>query len=270
MQDQKLLQELLKNRLGILQKKNPSYSLRAYGEKLGVGAGPLSQIIQGKRKVSKKIAQRICEELNLDPTDQSEILRSFPEENPLNKILLEEGKDFFNTMKVSDQTFKLISRWQHFAILSLINFQSDIPWIAGRLGIKPSVVEKTIEELVLSKTLIFENKKLIRNTNLIRSKDNVPNQELVNSHLDSLDYAKEALQKVPCTQRDFTQVTFPADPALLDDAKLLIRKFQDDLTTLMMGKGNLQDVFRLSIELYPMTKAKSKQQEDHGDVQTTA
>lgn len=54
-------------------KRNPRYSLRAFAKSLFLEASTLSQILSGKRVVSKKIIQGLCDKLSATPKD----LKSF-------------------------------------------------------------------------------------------------------------------------------------------------------------------------------------------------
>ena len=59
--------------------KNPSYSLRAFSKRLGVSSGALSQIVAGKRPLTRKTALKIAEGLNLDSDTTLKILNSVEE-----------------------------------------------------------------------------------------------------------------------------------------------------------------------------------------------
>src|ERR1700722_8681225 len=60
-----------------IQTKNPSYTLRAYAKKLRMSHSALSEILRGKRRVSKKLAERIVDRLNLDPKEAAHVIGSF-------------------------------------------------------------------------------------------------------------------------------------------------------------------------------------------------
>ena len=55
--------------------KNPNYSLRAYSKKLDIPHSALSEILNGKRKLTKKMATRILINLKLVSSEQERILK---------------------------------------------------------------------------------------------------------------------------------------------------------------------------------------------------
>jgi transcriptional regulator with XRE-family HTH domain len=77
MNAQLTLQNLLRNKLSELQNQNPRFSLRAFARRIGMNPGGLSALLNGKRSVSIKIAQRISERLMLDPQERATLLAAF-------------------------------------------------------------------------------------------------------------------------------------------------------------------------------------------------
>src|SRR5690606_15409411 len=120
--EQLAIQNLLKSSLLELQSKNSNYSLRAYSKKVGVHAGALSAIMNGKRNVSRDLAERIARRLLLDPQVRSELLSLFPEKRRYRKknsdAIGEEVAPRY--LEIESLKFKLIAEWEHYAILSLM------------------------------------------------------------------------------------------------------------------------------------------------------
>ena len=103
--------------------KNPSYSLRAFSSRLGIQVSALSEILNGKRVISKKMGLRILLGLGLSPIESE-------------NILSDSNKD--EESNLSLDYFKAVSNWYYFAILSLAeipNFEANPAWVARRLNI---------------------------------------------------------------------------------------------------------------------------------------
>ena len=129
MNDKRAIQSVLQMKLTEFQLKNTAFSLRAFSNRLGMSPGAISQILNGKRSVSKKIAQKICDKLLLDPQEKSEIVGLFPEikKEILNNTALEP-----NYLQLQSDQFRVISDWYYLAILSLIKirgFKKKPKWI---------------------------------------------------------------------------------------------------------------------------------------------
>ena len=70
------LKSELERRLG----QNSSYSLRAFARDLQISPGNLSEIVKGKRPLSKKNAQKIAGSLGLNPIEEEAFL-ALPQES---------------------------------------------------------------------------------------------------------------------------------------------------------------------------------------------
>jgi uncharacterized protein (TIGR02147 family) len=260
MKEQIAIQNLLRTHLVELQSKNPSYSLRSYAGKVGVHVGALSSIINGKRNVSRELAERIARKLLIDPQIRTELLSLFPEKK---KKKMSEDQDQMGSryLEIEASQFKMISEWEHYAVLSLMNckdFVDSPSWISQRLGISETRALDVLKRL-LDLQLIKRNSedKLVRVRTSIRSSDDTVNLSLRKSHEVTLDLAKESLNRDSVHERDFTYVTMAIDPRNMSEAKEMIRKFQDDLSDLLES-GSRTEVYRFSTQLFPLTKLNTK------------
>ena len=262
MKEQLHIQNLIRNGLSDIKSKNPNFSLRAYAKKLSLSPSALSEILNGKRKISKKLAERIVEKMNLDPSAAHGVLNLF--DKKMSRLDFVEHSHISETpanidfLKLSSDQFNLISEWQHFAILSLIeteDFKSDIGWIAQRLSISSTQAQSSLDRLIRLGFVFKKNKKYITNKQALLTTDNIPNQAVRKSHYADLRLAEQALDTCPVDQRDFTAITIPANKKNLAKAKKMIREFQDKLT-LCLEQGPKDEVFKFTFYLYPLTQKK--------------
>lgn len=255
MEEQIKIQKLLNEKLTEAQVKNPAYSLRSFASKLGIEAGSLSQILNGNRKISKKMAARICDALLVDPIERSQTLSAF-EAKKTSTTGTGATLDSDEYLKISADQFSVISDWHHFAILSLVktkDFKNNSRFISERLGIGLVDADRAVKRLIRLGMLEEKNSKLVRTQAKVRTSDDIASTSVKRAHFQTLELAKQALEKYPVEQRDYTTITMPTDPECLPEAKELIRKFQQDLCDLMTKKKNPTEVYRLSVELFPLT-----------------
>lgn len=257
MDEQLAIQNLLRSHLLAAQSKNPKFSLRSYSRKVGIHAGALSSIINGKRNVSKSLAEKITRKLLIDPQHRNEILSLFPDKRKYRNTVEMKEESGTSYLEIEASTFKLMAEWEHFAVLSLIkthDFKKDPAWIGERLGISKFRANEVIDRLVelgfLKETVDGE---LVRVHANIRSSDDTVNLSVRKSHEENLELARESLSRDHILSRDFTTLTMAVDPAKMTVAKEMIRKFQDDLSE-VMETGDITEVYRLSIQLFPLTK----------------
>lgn len=249
------LEKTLNAHYEVLRKRNPSYSIRAFARKLGITPGTLSLLMLGKRKVSEKMALKIADNLPLGPQERSEILANYLDA----KLIKAHTGDY---LELSQDQYNISAEWQYFAILNLIktkDFKSDVSWIAQRLGLKKSEVTEALDRLERLGLIKYDEENNIgRQSSKYRTPDEVVSVALKKCHHQGLDLAHESLDRDPVSERDFTTVTFPLNPKKISEAKALIRKFEDDLVDLLEKDDDLTEVYRLAIQLFPLTKTPRK------------
>lgn len=253
MKEQIAIQKILNEKLSEIQVNNPRYSLRAYAQKMEMDPGTLSNIMNGKRNVSIKLAEKISKKLLLDPQERAELLNLFP----MKRKKVEVGQFEPRYLELSASQFKIAAEWEHFAIMSLLNckgFKKSPSWIAKRLGISMIKAEQALKRL-LDMGLFTQDKNgnLSRSKKSYRTTDDIANISMKKHHEQSLDLAKESLHRDDVLKRDFTTVTMAIDKTKLASAKELIRKFQDELSD-HLECDDQTEVYRLGIQLFPMSK----------------
>ena len=256
MNEQLAIQHLLQRKLFEARAKNPSFSLRAFAKKLKIGAGPLSQILAGNRRVSLKMAARLCDALFLDPSEKTRVLTHFT--SRIKSASKPGAINQDDLLRLTADQYKVIADWYNYAILSLIttkNFSADPQWIADRLGITKTEATQSLERMLrLEMIAVDANGKWSRTKAKYETCDEVANISARMANLKSLDLAKASLERDAPHLRDFTSITVPTHTRLLPKAKKLIRKFQHQMMALMMSEPESTEVYRMSIELFPLSK----------------
>ncbi len=256
MNEQLRVQQLLQRKFLEIKAKNPSFSMRALATRLGMQPAATNEILKGERRVSRKIAEQIADRLMLDPSERSDLLHDFPLKLKRNTQTQKVRKEELEVLKLNSNQFELISEWIHFAILSLIRvkgFQSEISWIANRLGVADLDARKAILRLQhLNLIRIDEKGNMTRTSQAVRSTDDIRDLSLQRMHLNDMEMAKSKLVEVNVDKRDFTNYTFPANPETLKRAKEIIRQAQDDLENLM-NDDEAKEVYRVCMYLFPLT-----------------
>lgn len=228
-------------------KKNARYSLRAFAKTLDLDASSLSQILSGKRKLSKKGIQNICDKLSVSPKELQFFGLIENKRNVTNEDYLQVGID----------TFSVISDWYHYAILELTfvsGFKADPKWIAKKLSITVEESKSAVERLKRLGLLLEEN------GSLIKSSVRITNNGTVNTSGAHKELQKQVISKaliavdeISQDEKDITSMTMAIDTKNLDKARLLIQKFRRDLCELL-EEGNQDQVYNLGIQLYPISK----------------
>lgn len=234
--------------------RNERFSQRAFAKALGISSGALSEILQGKRTLSPQIKRKIAGRLKLSPIERADF---FAEDLPDHA-----REDRLNYHHLNSDEFHLISDWWHYAILNLINtkdFRPSIPWMADRLGLSEKVTHEAWARLFRLGHLKKQEQKIVREYPRLNTNDDVIDMSVRKSHLDDVKLIEQSLHHVPVQYRDHTSMTFVMSKKEMKKAKELIRLFQDKLSSETEVKDG-DEVYRLSISLFPLTKIKKQEQ----------
>ena len=254
MNPQDLLRNFLRGELDRIRVKNPRYSLRAFSKKLDLSPTALSEVLNGRRPVTRKMTQKVVDRLMLPPAERSRLLALVEKKKSgssqsgvveMDRVLLE-----------SDQ-YHSIAEWFHYGILSLaetVDFQSEPKWIASRLGITEAQVKRALERLVrLGAIQLGPQGKINLTGKYYTSSDDVLNLSLRRSHATTLDLARESLENDPIAARDITSITVAIHPSKMNQAKALTRRYQDEMCALFES-GEKTEVYKLAVQFFPLTK----------------
>lgn len=236
--------------------KNPRYSLRSFAKSLGISHTVLSLVMSAKRPLSKKASERVAERLALGPVESQKLLT-------LRAIKTKKSVKVAatNFQKVDLATFELISNWIHYAILSLLEVkdsQFEAKWMATRLGANEMQVRIAMD--CLKELGLVENikGKWKQTGKAIKVENNVSTAGTRKFQKQLLEKAIESLENDPMEVRDFSSMTLAMDPKNIPYAKERIRQFRRELTAELEAKGRPEEVYNLTVQIYPVSKGEKK------------
>lgn len=247
---QDVVRRLLQNELSQRRIRNSLYSMRAFARDLGVGLGSLSEVMSGKRELSKKNLLKVLQALNVSAEDRAQILNN--ETKP--RTPAEEHQ-----LLLEDQ-FKLISDWYYLAILNLAKLKTnkaDPRWIAARLQIEPYMVAEALERLQRLELLKIEKKRLVRTAQPLTTSRDLPSTAIRKHHAQNLLLAEKAIHNVPLELREFGSVTMAVNLKNLTKVKDLLLKTRKKAADLL-EQGDTTEVYTLSFQLFPVTAVKKR------------
>jgi len=233
------LPSVLQNEYILRRSRNASYSKRAFAKSLNISSGALSELMEGRRKASFKLTQKIFNKLGHYPQPEKKISREIL---PLDK-------------------FEMISQLVHFYILNLLKTKKhpgSVPEMAKRLNVSESAVSEAINRLN-KMGLIEKNRsgKWIRTSkNLDTPEQNILSPALQRAHREACQKAEAALALSP-VERDFTIVVLPASADQLPMIREKIRAFQDELDSLC-ANGSCEEVYQINVQFFPVSNRGGK------------
>lgn len=243
-----LLRELTKR-----QTRNSAYSLRAFARDLDIGTTTISDVLADKRNFSKSNLEKVMEKMMLSPMEKKTLWQNHSEKSQRSVDAQDER------LILNEDAFHLIADWHYLAILNLAKIRSNkaaqASWIAKRLGIKQSDAEEALKRL-LRLELVKKNKmQLIRTAKPLTTSNDVPSEAIRKHHSQNLLLAEKSLHHDPIESRDFGSVTMSVNVEKLPKAKEILFNTRKKIAALL-GKGEVSEVYTLSFQLFPLTKAK--------------
>lgn len=242
--------EILKKEFAKKQAKNHAYSLRSYSRDLGIDPSNLSKILNYQKEMGSRLRAKLGKELGFDKTEIESWLKPANHAKTVDRAYAE------HTMQV----FQVVSEWQHYAILELFKVaDADLTpqGIAASLGLTLSKTKESLKRLTESGLLLKTAKGY---TPADESSSSILSVATSKAHREQqaqiLEGAIEALKNTPIELRSQSSVTMAIDINKLDEAKELIKTFRRDMGRLLSASAKLDEVYQLSVSLYPVTKTK--------------
>lgn len=252
---QQPFQDALRAALHDRRARNSRYSLRSFAKSVGMHPAALSEVLNGKRRVSRVTAAAVLRRLPMTLHDIERIVETLAVTKQ--KLTLIEKRAMRQVAEVKADQYGLIAEWQCYAILSLVacrDFDDDPEWIARRLGISAKVARESLLRLRRLGLVKRSRSGRLKCTHAaVTSSEDVLDAAIRRSHAESLELAHTALSSIDVMMREFTAVTLAMDPRDVPAAKTMIREFRDRFMTILEA-GQKRAVFRMCVQFFPLTK----------------
>jgi uncharacterized protein (TIGR02147 family) len=238
-----------------VKSKNSQFSLRSLAMRAKLNPAALSQFLNGKRKFSPEMIQRIAADVGFTP-DQLLILKSMGEAEERKDTRFSK-KELRNKIQINLDHYYLVADWHYYAILSLAetsDFKNDPKWIAKRLNTSAAHVSQVIERLKKLGHFELKGTKLVLREVVLETLEDVPNTSLKKRHEENLEAAREAIYNVALDRRDYSFSTVAINPEQLPRAKKMIREFREKLLRTLEA-GDKKEVYEVCFHLFPRSKS---------------
>lgn len=237
-----------------LQRKNldKRYSERAFARSLGLSAGYLKLLFQGKKNLSFQRAQIVGEKLDWAESKKSLFLKKVKNATVKNsphsrgKVLL-KSENFFE-----------VSDWFHFAIIEFIKTKESTisaADIAEGLNISITEVNYALKNLIHI-GLVQKNEKMGFKVPDRYEIPSVSSAGIRKYHKQTLQLASSAIETQPFDTRDFRALTLSFDVARMEEAKKCLEKFVADFDK-KFSTGSVKAVYQLNTAFFRLDQEKS-------------
>lgn len=219
----------------------------------------LSLLLHQKKGISEARAESLCRILDLSRQERSLFVRSVVAHHSRNpkrrteaqeKIQIEHGRH-----TIGNQVLSEIRSWYSLALLELMELDEcshTVEWFSMKLKVNPSLVELALERLMECGMVKYRGGRYLATSVETTTDFDVPSNAIKKFHTQILKRAEEALYAQVPKQREFISMTlaFPQDE--LDDAKEMIRRFQENFADRFYNKTKKKknSVCQLNVQLY--------------------
>lgn len=243
--------------------------MRGYAKKLGVSPAHLNQVLNKKKGLSVEMAAEVAEKLDLNDSETSYfcdlVLVQHARTETSRRLALTR---LCTTKKapaihlIQLDLFKIISDWYYYAILELTfvkDFQSDIKWIAHRLGISVKETKIAIERLLRLDLLIVDDGVLKKSQTQIDTPKKMEVEAIKKANEQILSLARDAITNAAPEDRFFSNMTMAINKEKLSLAKDMMIKFKHKLCE-GLEEGERDEVYCFSAQLFPLSQKKNEQE----------
>lgn len=237
---------------------NSRYSLRSFAQQLNLSPATLSMVLSGKRKLSKDKIVSISTKMGLSPASihnllEAEILNisSHPTE-----LKIDSQKAHLN-----EEQFKLISNWQHYAIISLSKLKkhkADTRWISKHLGISELDARDALNRLIELKMIEIQHDKIVELNQSTTTTEDIPSEAIRNFHKGVINKALESIDHVNPDQRELSTIVLSFNKKDLKSAKKFLRDYQEQFANRFESEKNSDEVYAISLQFFPLTSIQNE------------
>jgi uncharacterized protein (TIGR02147 family) len=243
------------------QVRNKNYSLGSFARDLEISKSVISGVISGKKGLRLITLNKVFKLKNLNSIEEEYLKCIWIVNYSKSKIMQDRAKVRIKALRthkdhihMDNKHFNMLQEWYFLPILELISHGQSINEIAQSLGIKPDAVKKTVQ-LLLEKNYLKKDgpEKYIKFQDHIKFESQISVDEIKNYHTNFLQLSSKKLTCVPQEKRKFLTSTFTISSEQVDEAKTELENFLSKFIQKYSNSANVDDVYSLGIQFYPLT-----------------
>lgn len=263
--------DILREHFLVRKEVNPSYSLRSYARDLEMPSSNLSSVLNGKQGLSFNTANNISNKLRINGDEREKFLNLVLATDGRSKKVKLQAQKYLDEnciesdkKQVQDDFFKLISDWYYFAILELMTldyFVSDHEWIANKLQLEVTTVDKALERLLRLKLIDRKDGAYLSTGVQLDTSYDIPSVFIKKINAQLINKAAQSINEQSVEQRELSTLTVAIDKDDIGFVKEEIRKFKNELDKKLMSRAEKKKrdgVYCLSIQFFDLLKGKDK------------
>ena len=244
-------------------------SMRALAKRLNRAPSLVSMFGRGERIPDPDLTQEICDALGLTPasTKYAVALNNFHRAKTVaaktkHAEALRTMRPTSNDLLMDLDTFEVVARWHHFAILELISlpdFQGTADAIANEFDstVTLDMVRKSLD--LLQRLGFIEEKcsgTYVRSAGQVRLPTSVPSAAIRSYHKELLLRAHQAIDRQTMKERYNSSATVAVPVELIPEVGDRIKNFKNELVRFVDSKKESRDskIYHFCVQFFRATK----------------
>ena len=243
----------------------PFFSYRFIGNKVGMDSSYLTRLFQKKLHLGDDLVERMASVFGLEGSG----LEYFQTLVAFNKARTEAKARVFHEQLmrlrgvgysvVRDDQQEYFSNWIHVALRSLLDYQRfDGDYEALGASLSPPVSAEEAKQAVfllerLGMARRVEHGYEILDTHL-HSGENWISEAIKTFQKTTMELASRSMDAVPASRRDISTMTMNIDATTLEDLRIMVREFQENVAKLVENASHSDRVYQMNIQIFPLSQ----------------
>ena len=257
--------DYLKNEYEMRKLRRPQYSLRAFARDLELSPSSLTDFLHGRIGFSSGRVEKISSKIGLTTEQKKHFMdlcaSQFSRSMNQRKLALVRVRSRIqpSSARIELDTFKLISEWQHLAILELLELDEkyqDAKVMAKDLDIPTSLVRSSIQRMRKLGLIVEDGLTLKPSSDFTMIGSDIPSQSIRHFHAQVLAKAAKAIESQGVDQRENSSTIFSCEVEDLPDIKKDLKEFRLKLMNKYAQGESKNSLYCLSIQLFDLLEGK--------------
>jgi uncharacterized protein (TIGR02147 family) len=252
------------------KKENPYFSYRFMSGRVGLDAGYLVKVLQGKYHIAEKSIEKfvaLCK-LNEKEAEYFTNLVYFSKAKSEKSIKLHFEKLLslkkIKANRIEEFQYEFYQKWYYSAIRSLLgfyDFSDDFKQLSDKLS--PRITVKQARDAMrLLEKLNFVKKeadgRYALTDELITTGEEWRSIAIKQFQRETINLASESLDRHNKDHRDISTVTMAVSQSDIAEIKEIIKEFRSSILKLVNESTTPDTVYQLNVQLFPMTEVEGK------------
>ncbi|MBN1128951.1 MAG: TIGR02147 family protein [Chitinispirillaceae bacterium] len=248
--------------------KHPFFSYRYFGQKVGVDAGNLVKILQGKRHLSPAGVKRFIEFARFSGREakyfETLVLFRKAKKEQDNKILFEKlmAIQRVDPYRLEPMQYEFYREWYNTALLAILHvFPVKDDYKALSAMTRPAISARQAKEsceLLLRLNLVrrAQDGTLVPTNNMITTGERWKSIAIRSFQEQALQLAMEAFNRFNPEERDISTVTIAVTKDDLDEIKRLTSEYRRTVLQIASASDKADRVYQLNMQLFPLSASR--------------